>query len=274
MDFDEFLKDYEVDDKIILEKKDVNEVLERLGSKLDEAAKAGSAQASVEFFEAFTSKLRQFKRDKPQLRFEIDPQASSFLTYLSSGIFAGEVSKDADGSNVNAEHAQKLTELAATQASGVVPTPGERIPISIPSEFTGKDSSVDVRLWMKQLLQVKVCRAFRSWEVSRFFLEGIALQIWEVELNDLELQSKSVTLETFQEVLVTFFGSQTPARDMHIKYNKCVQVSSVAEYVKSLKSIVQLLMNTSMQPSDGNVIDHFAIKSIHEMVLSLKRKHG
>ena len=279
MDFDEFLKDYEVDNKIVSEKKDVLNMLERVSSGMYKAAKAGSEKARSDLLNAFTSKLRQFKRDKPQIRFEIDPQASSFLTYLSLGlrisalrvsllVFAKEVSNDADESNVNAEHAQKLTELAATQAFGVVPTPGERIPISIPSKFTGKDSSVNVRLWMKQLLRYFKLKSAKPSDYGKLavsFLEGIALQIWEVELNDLELQSKPVTWETFQEVLVTFFGSQTPARDMRIKYNKCVQVSSVAEYVKSLKSIVQLLMR---QPSDGDVIDHFV------MDLSLRRKHG
>ena len=246
IDFEDFLKDYEVDDKVVIEKKDVLNMLERVSLGMYKAAKAGSDKACSDLLDAFTSKLRQLKRDKPHIRFEIDPQASSFLTYLSLGIFAEEVSKDADESNVNAEHAQKSTELAATPAFGVVPTPGERIPNSIPSKFTGKNSSVDVRLWMKQLLRyfkLKSAKPSDYGKLAGSFLEGIALQIWEVELNDLELQSKPVTWETFQEVLVTFFGSQTPARDMRIKYNKCVQVSSVAEYVKSLKSTVQLLMN-------------------------------
>ena len=248
-------------------------MLERVSPGLYEAGKAGSEKACSDLLDPFTSKLRQFKRDKPQIRFEIDPQASSFLTYLSLGIFAEEVSKDADDSAL-CRAAQKFTELAATQASGVVPTPGERIPISIPSKFTGKDGSVDVRPWMKQLLRylkLKSAKPSDYGNLAGSFLEGIALQIWEVELNDLELQSRSVTWETFQEVLVTF-----SLVHRHLLGICASSIISVLKFplLRTMSKVWSQLSNFSWIRLCNPLMKISSTISWMDLSLSLRRKHG
>ena len=86
--------------------------------------------------------------------------------------------------------------------------------------------------------------------------------MWSSELTELENSNIPVTWDHFTEIMISYFGTQVPARETQVKYKACKQITTVADFVRRLKSLVQLLENTALKPSVGDVIDHF-IQNLH-----------
>jgi len=97
-----------------------------------------------------------------------------------------------------------------------------------------------------------------EWGALAFaFVEKSAEAIWNSELTELENEGLEVTWEHFCETMISYFGTQLPAREAQVKYKACKQETTVADFVRRLKACVQILETTPLKPSMGDVISHF-----------------
>ena len=61
----------------------------------------------------------------------------------------------------------------------------------------------------------------------------------------------------FQRHLKTFPVLQVPVRDTQVNCKACKQKSTVADFVRRHKALVEVLENTPLVPSSGDVINSF-----------------
>lgn len=137
---------------------------------------------------------------------------------------------------------------------------GEKINIPMPEKISGEDNSLDIRMRLKQIE-----RYFRAknrhpstWGTMAFaFVEKSAASVWHAELTEFERNGNDVTWEVFTETMLSFFGTQLPAREAQVRYKACKQENTVADFVRRIKACVQMLEDTPLRPSMGDVVDHF-----------------
>ncbi len=70
------------------------------------------------------------------------------------------------------------------------------------------------------------------------FVEKSAESVWSSELTELENSNIPVTWDHFTEIMISYFGTQVPARETQVKYKACKQITTVADFVRRLKSLV------------------------------------
>ena len=90
---------------------------------------------------------------------------------------------------------EALVESGAQGQIAVAPAPkieGEKITIPQPAKFTGEDKKVNVKLWLVQVeryLSAKKKPRAEWGDIAFAFNDGMAAQIWEVRLHDLNRAS-------------------------------------------------------------------------------------
>jgi len=93
---------------------------------------------------------------------------------------------------------------------------GEKLPLPVPEKLTGEDSSIDIRVRRKQIeryLRAKG-KAQNQWGPLAFaFVEKSAEAVWNAELTELENEKTEVTWEHFTNTMISYFGTQLPARE-------------------------------------------------------------
>lgn len=140
-----------------------------------------------------------------------------------------------------------------------------KIPIPEPRKFSGEDITVDVRMYLKQLeryLTIKR-RPRAEWGSLAFaFVEKSAESVWSSELTELEITETPVSWDHFVEAMISYFGTQVPARETQVKYKTCKQTTTVADYVRRMKALVQLLEGTVFKPAVGDIMDRF-VDNLH-----------
>jgi hypothetical protein len=59
--------------------------------------------------------------------------------------------------------------------------------------------------------------------------------------------------------MISYIGTQLPAREAQVRYKACKQETTVADFVRRLKACVQMLETTPLKTSVGDVINlsHF-----------------
>jgi hypothetical protein len=69
------------------------------------------------------------------------------------------------------------------------------------------------------------------------FVEKSAEAGWNTELTELETIGQEVTWghSYSSETMISYFGTQLPAREAQVRYKACQQDTSVADFVKRLK---------------------------------------
>jgi hypothetical protein len=137
---------------------------------------------------------------------------------------------------------------------------GEKIPIPMPEKLSGEDSSLDIRMRLKQIERYLTAKRKEpsAWGGLAFaFVEKSAEAVWNTELTELESLGEKVTWNHFSETMISYFGTQLPAREAQVRYKACRQETTVANFVRRLKACVQMLETTPLKPSMGDVISHF-----------------
>ena len=102
--------------------------------------------------------------------------------------------------------------------------------------------------------------------VAAHFLEGAALDVWELELDAL-LETEgltAVTWDKFESCLTEQYASLMPAREARATYDALVQRGSVADYVIAFRQSLRELAGTQFHPAGSALLDF--IKGLKHVV--------
>ena len=93
--------------------------------------------------------------------------------------------------------------------------------------------------------------------VGAHFLEGAALDVWELELDTLQEKGGliAVTWGKFESCLTGQFASLMPAREARSPYDQLTQQGSVADYVTAFRQSLRELTGSHFNPGGSALFD-------------------
>ena len=134
-----------------------------------------------------------------------------------------------------------------------------------PAKFSGKSSehaerSRRLRGFLREVQRYLLITGLEKgyWGlVAAHFLEGAALDVWELELDALQAEGglTAVTWEKFESCLTEQYASLMPAREARTVYDGLFQEGFVADYVTAFRQSLRELSGTVFHPGGSALFD-------------------
>ena len=141
-----------------------------------------------------------------------------------------------------------------------------RVKLALPEKWNGergKGRDHDVRHFLrsvKRYLQLSLLpeRLWGSYATS--FLSGKALDLWELEFEDLERAEglQAVTWSRFEQFMLKTYETLLPVNEARERYDKLRHTGSVEDFVRNMRHSVRELEGTVLHPGGSVIVDFLA----------------
>jgi hypothetical protein len=140
-----------------------------------------------------------------------------------------------------------------------------RVKLGVPEKWNGERGKGrdDVRHFLRGVRRYMQLSGLpeRLWgPYATSFLCGKALDLWELEFEDLERTEgmQAVTWPRFEQFMLSTYETLLPVREARERYDKLLQTGSVEDFVRNMRHCVRELEGTVLFPGGSVIVDFIA----------------